>query len=161
MMLGKLFGKNKKVEIIAPMTGEVIPIEKVPDLVFSDKMVGDGVGIMPTEGTVLAPCDAEVAVVFPTKHAIGLKTDSGVEILMHIGLETVALAGEGFEIFVAQGDKVKQGDKLATFDMDLVNERCKSLISPIVISNSKSMKSLDKTYGQVTAGEKAVMLVSQ
>lgn len=158
-MFNKLFGKNKNLELVAPFTGKIIPIEDIPDPVFSDKMVGDGIGIEPTEGILVAPCDAEVAVMFPTKHAVGLKTESGVELLLHIGLETVGLNGEGFTTFVEQGDKVEKGQKLVTFDLQIVRDKCKSIISPVVVSNSKEMKGIDKAQGTVTAGQDMVMTV--
>lgn len=158
-MFNKLFGKNKGVEIWAPFTGKIVPIEEVPDPVFSDKMVGDGIAVEPSQGILLAPCDGEVKVMFPTKHAVGLLTDSGVEILLHIGIESVGLGGEGFESFVSQGDRVKKGDKLVSFDLEILKTKCKSTLSPVIISNSKDMKRMEKMAGDVTAGLNMVLRV--
>lgn len=158
-MFKKLFNKEKKMTIKAPMTGNIVPIEEVPDQVFSGKMVGDGVAIEPTEGVLVAPVDAEVAVVFPTMHAIGLKTADNIEILLHIGVETVAMKGEGFECFVKQGDQVKTGQKLVTFNIDLIKEKARSILSPIVISNIKDIKSMEKASGNVSKGESDLLTV--
>lgn len=156
-MLKKLFGKkevSKEETILAPLTGSVVQLEEVPDPVFSGKMLGDGIAIMPSEGIVVAPFDAEIVQVFPTKHAIGLRGKSGLEVLIHIGLETVALNGEGFETFVQQGDNVKAGDKLVTFDMAFVGEKANSIVTPITLTNGEAVESFtvsDETT--VVAGE--------
>ncbi|MED4346282.1 PTS sugar transporter subunit IIA [Heyndrickxia coagulans] len=142
----KLFSKKAAVEEPdAPMSGKVVQIEDVPDEVFSRKMIGDGIAIEPDEGVVVSPVDGEVVQFFPTKHAVGLKTKSGLEILIHIGMETVALNGEGFEGFVQQGDRVKAGDKLVSFDLEQIRERAESIISPIVITNFDAVDTLTKT----------------
>ncbi|MEC5270240.1 PTS glucose transporter subunit IIA [Heyndrickxia coagulans] len=142
----KLFSKKAAVEeLVAPMSGKVVQIEDVPDEVFSRKMIGDGIAIEPDEGVVVSPVDGEVVQFFPTKHAVGLKTKSGLEILIHIGMETVALNGEGFEGFVQQGDRVKAGDKLVSFDLEQIRERAESIISPIVITNFDAVDTLTKT----------------
>ncbi|MEK5340617.1 PTS glucose transporter subunit IIA [Weizmannia sp. FSL W8-1119] len=142
----KLFSKKAAVEeLVAPMSGKVVQIEDVPDEVFSRKMIGDGIAIEPDEGVVVSPVDGEVVQFFPTKHAVGLKTKSGLEILIHIGMETVALNGEGFEGFVQQGDRVKAGDKLVTFNLEQIRERAESIISPIVITNFDAVDTLTKT----------------
>ena len=120
-MLKKLFGKKETlVTVMSPITGNVVKIEDVPDQVFSQKMIGDGIGIEPTEGIVVAPMDGEIVQIFPTNHAVGIRDKNGLEILIHIGMETVAMQGEGFTGHVTQGDKVKAGDKLVSFDLDLV-----------------------------------------
>jgi PTS system glucose-specific IIA component len=136
-MFKNLFGKKESVlQITAPLNGKVVDITEVPDPVFSQKMMGEGVAIDPTEGLVVSPFDGEVVSIFPTKHAIGLKTKSGVELLIHIGLETVNLNGEGFESFVQAGDKVKRGDKLISFELDTIREKAASTITPIIITNT-------------------------
>ncbi|MGG3772797.1 PTS sugar transporter subunit IIA [Heyndrickxia faecalis] len=142
----KLFSKKAAAEeLVAPMSGKVVQIEDVPDEVFSRKMIGDGIAIEPDEGVVVSPVDGEVVQFFPTKHAVGLKTKSGLEILIHIGMETVALNGEGFEGFVQQGDRVKAGDKLVSFDLEQIRERAESIISPVVITNFDAVDTLTKT----------------
>ncbi|MRH43880.1 PTS glucose transporter subunit IIA [Aquibacillus halophilus] len=136
-MLKNLFGKKESVveHITTPINGKIVDITDVPDPVFSKKMMGEGIAIEPTDGEVVSPVDAEVVQVFPTKHAVGLKTKSGLEILIHIGLETVGLEGEGFESFVKAGDKVKRGDKLISFDLEIIKEKAVSTISPLILTN--------------------------
>lgn len=145
-MFKKLFGKgkevNKEIEIYAPLTGEYVKIEDIPDPVFAQKMMGEGFGINPTEGEVVSPIEGKVDNVFPTKHAIGLKADNGLEILVHIGLDTVQLDGEGFEILVSSGDTVQVGDPLLKFDLEYIRNNAKDVISPIIITNSDQTESI-------------------
>lgn len=155
----KLFSKKAAVEeLVAPMSGKVVQIEDVPDEVFSRKMIGDGIAIEPDEGVVVLPVDGEVVQFFPTKHAVGLKTKSGLEILIHIGMETVALNGEGFEGFVQQGDRVKAGDKLVTFDLEQIRERAESIISPVVVTNFDAVDTLSKIAETSVKRGKSVLL---
>ncbi|PTL01279.1 PTS glucose transporter subunit IIA [Staphylococcus haemolyticus] len=145
-MFKKLFGKgkdvNREIEIYAPLTGEYINIEDIPDPVFAQKMMGEGFGINPTEGEVVSPIEGKVDNVFPTKHAIGLKADNGLEILVHIGLDTVQLDGQGFEILVSSGDTVQVGDPLLKFDLEYIRNNAKDVISPIIITNSDQTESI-------------------
>ncbi|MBP0724709.1 PTS transporter subunit IIABC [Bacillus sp. RG28] len=126
---------SNKDDIINPIEGEIIPITEVPDQVFSGKMMGDGFAIKPSEGTVLSPVDGEIVNVFPTKHAIGILANNGREILIHIGIDTVKLNGEGFEVFVSQGDKVTKGQKLVNVDLKFVKENAPSIITPVIFTN--------------------------
>ena len=103
--------KSKKLLILSPLTGKVMPLEDVPDPVFSQKIIGDGVAVFPSEGRIVSPVDGQVVSVADTGHAYGLKTEDGLEILIHVGLETVSLKGECFNVYVKPGDKVKAGDK--------------------------------------------------
>ncbi|CAH0272184.1 PTS system glucose-specific EIIA component [Peribacillus sp. Bi96] len=145
-MFKKLFGKKENVEqLLAPINGQVMNMEDVPDPVFSGKMMGDGIAILPEEGLVVSPLDAEVVQVFHTKHALGLRTKSGIELLIHIGLETVNLKGEGFEVHVAEGQSVKAGDKLVTFDIEFLKSNAPSIVTPIVITNGELVEKLEKT----------------
>jgi PTS system glucose-specific IIA component len=145
-MFKNLFGKKESVvQIMAPLNGKIVDITHVPDPVFSQKMMGDGVAIEPVDGLVVSPIEGEVVSIFPTKHAIGLKTKSGLELLIHIGLETVNLNGEGFETFVTVGDKIKPGDKLISFNLDIIREKAASTITPIIITNTDEwVKQIDK-----------------
>lgn len=136
---------NEKEIIIAPLSGKVTALENVPDPTFAEKMMGDGLAIEPTDGKVVSPVNGEVVVTFPTKHAIGLKTESGIEILIHVGLETVHMDGEGFEVHVEQGEQVKVGDPLITFDLQLIKERAASHITPIIITAGDSVEHYGKT----------------
>ncbi|MBR3347004.1 MAG: PTS glucose transporter subunit IIA, partial [Solobacterium sp.] len=104
----------------APVNGKIIPAKEIPDPVFAEETMGPSVGIQPTEGIVYAPFDGEVMMIFPTNHAIGVKADNGMEVLIHVGVDTVAMDGDGFSAFVKQGDKVKAGQKLLSFDRDKI-----------------------------------------
>lgn len=130
--------------ILAPLSGRVAELSEVPDPTFSQKMMGDGLAIVPTEGEVVSPVDGEIVQFFHTKHAIGIRSLSGAEILIHVGLETVSMNGEGFEGHVKEGDKVKAGDKLITFNIDLIKEKAADIITPIVITNGENVESLNK-----------------
>ncbi|MBS4174387.1 PTS glucose transporter subunit IIA [Bacillus sp. FJAT-49736] len=134
-MLSNLF-KKAKLEIYAPVDGEILPIEEVPDPVFSQKMMGEGIAVLPSNGGIHSPVDGSVIQVAPTKHAIGILAKDGTEILIHIGLETVALKGEGFTVKVSEGDKVSMGQLLIDVDLDFIGKNAKSTITPIVITNS-------------------------
>ena len=162
-MLGKLFGKKGKLKeeiVVAPISGILFQLEEVPDPVFAGKMVGEGIAIEPSEGLVVAPFDGEVVQLFPTLHAIGLRTKSGLEILIHIGLETVSLEGEGFEAFVKQGDQVKMGDKLIAFDMAIIKEKASSTVTPVILTNGDIIESFDlSTESTVSAGESTLITV--
>ncbi len=119
----------------APLKGWIAPLDETPDAVFAERMLGDGLAIDPFGSTLHAPCDAVVATVHRARHAVTLRAANGAEILMHVGLETVALNGEGFSVFVKEGQSVKAGDKLLGFDIDLLAQRARSLITPVVITN--------------------------
>jgi phosphoenolpyruvate-protein phosphotransferase len=121
--------------LVAPIQGWVTSLDEAPDAVFAERMLGDGLAIDPTGSTLHAPCDGHVIGVHHTRHAVTLRAVNGAEILMHIGLETVSLAGEGFEVHVSDGQRVAAGDRLISFDIDLLARRAKSLITPIVITN--------------------------
>ena len=146
-MFKKLFGKgkevNKNIEIYAPLTGEYVKIEDIPDPVFAQKMMGEGFGINPTEGEVVSPIEGKVDNVFPTKHAIGLKADNGLELLVHIGLDTVQLDGEGFEVLVNSGDTVQVGDPLVKFNLEYISNNAKSVISPVIITNTDQTSAIN------------------
>lgn len=139
-----LFSKKKELDLYAPITGELIDITEVKDQVFSQKILGDGIAIEPKEGVLYAPFDCEVVQLFHTLHAIGLKAKD-VEILVHIGMDTVELNGEGFKGFVNEGDHVKKGQKLIEFDIDYIKSKGKEITTPIVITNMDQVKSLDKS----------------
>ncbi|MCH4888768.1 PTS glucose transporter subunit IIA [Acidaminobacter sp. JC074] len=156
-MLKGLFKKNN-VQLIPPMVGQVLKLEEVPDAVFSGKMIGDGFAIMPSDGKVYAPVYAEVVQLFPTKHAFGLKTASGLEILVHIGIDTVELKGEGFEAYIKAGDKVKAGDLLLDVDLDFLKSKEKSVITPVVFTDKSQYKDFDVTYGSCDKSDKVCVV---
>ncbi|MGF7058919.1 PTS sugar transporter subunit IIA [Brassicibacter mesophilus] len=156
-----IFKKNSVIDIISPLTGEAIDISQVSDQVFSQKMLGDGIAIDPTDGNVVSPCNGKVIQVFPTNHAIGIETKEGIEILIHLGLDTVELKGKGFKRLVNEGDKVKTGDKLIEMDMAYLKDNAKSLITPVVITNGDKVESMEKLLGNVVHGESLVMKINR
>lgn len=162
-MFNKLFGKKevkKEETVIAPLSGKIVNIEEVPDPTFAQKMMGDGIAIEPTEGVVVSPVVGEIVQFFHTKHAIGIQSEAGAEILIHVGLETVSMNGEGFEGHVNVGDKVKAGDKLLSFDLDLIKEKAASTVTPIVITNGDAVESLDKrAASEATKGETSLLQI--
>ncbi|MBM7588398.1 PTS system D-glucosamine-specific IIC component [Bacillus pakistanensis] len=127
----------KSERLISPIKGEIKEISEVPDQVFSEKMMGDGFAIIPEEGTIASPVNGKVVNVFPTKHAVGLISDAGREILIHVGIDTVKLEGKGFESLVSEGDKVEAGQPLLKVDLEYIKENAPSIITPIVFTNLK------------------------
>ena len=109
--------------LYSPMNGEVLPVEQSEDPMFASKMLGDGIAVTPSDGTVYAPCDGTLTLLYETKHALGITLDCGIDLLIHVGIDTVQMKGEGFETFAAQGDRISKGQKLLTVDLDLVKER--------------------------------------
>ncbi len=151
----ELIEEEKEVNIlVSPVEGKVIDISKVNDELFASKTLGDGVAIIPANGNLYAPCDSEVVMLFETKHAIGLKTKNGAEILIHIGINTVSMNGDGFKTFVKTGDNVKEGDLLIKFDLDKISHA--NLDSTVMIVNNNgsdyAYKVLNKSYGNVKKG---------
>ena len=124
-------------ELYAPMKGEVLDVVKSADPAFASKAMGEGVAINPSEGIVYAPADGTISLIFPTKHAMGITLNSGVELLIHAGIDTVKMNGEGFETFVETGAKVKKGDKLLSFDMDLVKEKGYKTQTMFLVADAK------------------------
>ncbi|AGB19880.1 PTS sugar transporter subunit IIA [Thermoanaerobacterium thermosaccharolyticum] len=147
--------------IISPFKGRLINIEDVPDPVFSGKMVGDGVAVEPEEGIVYSPVNGEIIQLFPTKHAVGIISSGGLEILIHIGMDTVEMKGDGFESFVEEGQKVKAGDKLIMFDIDKIKEN-HSIISPVIITNMEAVDKIKKKESGTTVegGKTEIMKIN-
>ncbi|WP_373481949.1 glucose PTS transporter subunit IIA [Acetobacterium sp.] len=145
----------------APVDGDVQSITAAPDDAFSNKMVGDGIVIFPTGDTIYAPCDADVTLVFPTKHAIGLTSVNGTEILIHVGIDTVKLEGKGFDVFVKTGDKVKKGDLLMKVDMEYLADHAPSTAIPIVVTNlEEAQKIILIKSGAIKSSEDAFAIES-
>ena len=147
------------IRILSPVTGKSIPLEQVDDPVFSQKVIGDGMAVIPSNGTIVSPVDAEVVSVAETKHAFGLKTEDGLELLIHVGLETVSLKGECFEVFVKPGDKVKAGQKLAKVDLEFLKEKNISAVTPVLVCGGMEGKSLNYGEGEMKAGESVLLTV--
>lgn len=146
--------------ILSPMEGQVIKTSELTDDTFRSGLLGTGVGIIPTSGTVVSPVDGTVTALFPTLHAIGLTSDSGVEMLIHIGQDTVQLEGEGFEAFVKQNDRVKKGQKLVEVDLKFVESKGYSLQTPVIITNSKDLLDIIETEKtQIHAGDELFTVI--
>lgn len=150
----------EKEKIFAPLTGKLLRLEDVPDPIFSKKVMGDGIAIQPTDGKVVSPVDGEVILVAETKHAIGIKSKTGAEILLHIGIDTVALKGEGFDIHVKAGEQVKHGDLLGTVDLDYIKQQASSTITSIIVTNGTDFEVFDASQESNTiAGETVIYSV--
>ncbi|MHC1728938.1 MAG: phosphoenolpyruvate--protein phosphotransferase [Syntrophobacteraceae bacterium] len=141
----------------APLSGMLVPIERVPDPVFSQKMVGEGIAIEPVSQTLTAPCDGKVVMLHPAGHALTLMTEEGIEVLMHVGLDTVALKGEGFTSRVKDGDNVKTGEPLIDFDADFIATHAKSLMSMIVVTNPERVIAFEPCSGSVTVTRDVIL----
>ncbi len=124
---------RRRLALLSPLAGWSTPLDEVPDPVFAGRMLGDGLALDPTGATLHAPCDGEIIALPESRHAVTLRSDAGAEILMHIGIDTVALGGEGFEAHVKSGQRVAAGDRLVTFDLDLIARRAQSLLTPILV----------------------------
>lgn len=132
--------KQEEKDFISPMQGRFMPLSEVEDQVFSQGLMGDGFAVELKDGEVLAPFSGEVVMTFPTKHAYGLRREDGLEVLIHIGMDTVQLNGEGFESYVQQGDYVTQGQKLAKVNIDYVLSQGKSVVSPVVFTSGQHIE---------------------
>ena len=136
----KLFGKSEEKlnpnHLYAPMAGQAVPVTEVPDPTFSSGMLGNGIAIIPTEGKVYAPCNATVDMMFTTGHAVSLVADNGAELLIHVGLETVALEGKPFTVHVQNGQKVSKGDLMIEVDLEAVKAAGLNTITPVLVCNS-------------------------
>ena len=157
-MFKNLF-KPKAADFIAPMNGRMLKLEEVPDPVFSSKTIGDGFAIELADGRVCSPVNGEVVALFPTLHAIGIKSDDRNEYLIHVGLDTVKYGGEGFQCFVEMGTKVKANEPLIQVDMELYKEREVSFISPVIVTNLNGRKVRLLKEGNVTQGEKDILAI--
>jgi len=149
--------KSGTLVLTAPLSGQLVPIETVPDPVFAQKMVGDGVSIDPLSPVLLAPCDGEIVQLHSANHAVTIKTAGGLEILMHIGLDTVALKGKGFTPKVGVGDRVKTGDPLIAFDADYIALNARSLLTQIVVTNGDRVAEFKPASGLVNAARDPIL----
>ncbi|MDQ0243928.1 PTS system D-glucosamine-specific IIC component [Bacillus fengqiuensis] len=149
-------------DLVSPIKGEIVPLSEVPDQVFSQKLMGDGFAIIPSEGTVVAPADGKIVNLFPTKHAIGIETTNGREILVHFGIDTVNLKGEGFDALVSQGDTVKKGQPLLKVDLDFIKNNAPSVITPIIFTNLQADEKVNiLKKGQVDLNEENIVNISK
>ncbi|MFL5493526.1 MAG: phosphoenolpyruvate--protein phosphotransferase [Gemmatimonadales bacterium] len=150
--------RSLRLTLLAPVSGLIVPLEEVPDLAFARRLAGDGLAIDPLDQRLVAPCDARVVNVHRAGHALSLSA-AGLELLIHVGLDTVALNGKGFEPRVKAGDQVRAGDLLLTFDADYVARHARSLITPVLVSSMERVAALQGRTGRVTAGRDALLEV--
>ena len=156
-----LFKKSEKENSIilkSPVVGRCFDISEIPDEVFSTKMLGNGIGFESTEGVLYAPVAGEILQVFPTKHALILKSKEGIEILLHIGVDTVNMNGEGFETYVEKAQQVKAGDKLLAFNNDLIKAKAKSNLSVLVVTDNEIMESVEFNLGNVDKNNEVIII---
>ncbi len=157
----KLFGKAdagvNKNGVYAPVAGQAVPVTEVPDPTFSSGMLGNGIAILPTDGKVVAPCDATVDMVFTTGHAVSLVADNGAELLIHVGLETVGLNGQGFTIHAQNGQKVKKGDLLIEADLEAIKAAGLNTITPVLVCNSDSFSKFKTSVGKAVTNDDMVI----
>lgn len=152
--------KNDKIVLASPLTGTIVALDKVEDQVFSSGALGKGIAIEPTVGELYAPANGEITTLFPTGHAVGITTEDGAEVLMHIGMDTVEMDGDGFEILVKQGDQVKQGDLLVKFDIEKIKAAGHPVVTPVVVTNSGDyLDVLDMDQTDVLHGEDFLAIV--
>ncbi|MBS6560268.1 MAG: glucose PTS transporter subunit IIA [Clostridiales bacterium] len=155
---------NKKAEdkketvICSPFTGKAMELSEVGDGVFSEKMLGNGIAVEPEEGTIMAPFDGTIAAVFDTKHAIGLVSNTGLELLIHIGIDTVQLNGKYYDIKVKNGDQIKKGDVIGTVDLEAIRSEGYRTVTPIIVSNTDNYNEFKEKTGSVTAGEEILVV---
>ena len=149
-LFDKLFGK-KLDEIGAPVAGEAVASSEVNDPTFSEEMLGKGMAIKPTAGRVVEPCDATVDMMFETGHAVSLTTEDGVEMLIHVGIDTVNLQGKHYTVHCKAGDKVKKGQLLIEFDKDAITAEGYDTITPVVVCNSDDFAAFETVTGKTVA----------
>jgi sugar PTS system EIIA component len=152
-------GMNQTIAITSPLSGEVIRLEQVPDQAFAQKQMGDGVAIIPSNGRLMAPFDGIVLHLVSTKHAIIVQHDSGLQLLLHFGLNTVRLKGKGFIAHVANGDRIHAGQLMLEIDLDYIKSLGYSTWTPIVVANEDVRVQIDRTYKTFHAGESDMMRV--
>lgn len=152
------FGKKKENALYAVQDGEIVPIEKVPDQVFSQKILGEGIALLPEKGRILSPLSGTVSNVADTLHAYGITGDDGLEVLVHIGIDTVGLNGEGFISMVKEGERVKAGDPVAQADLELIRSRGLSTHVVTVITNSQDIEIVSIASGRAHGGETPVFV---
>ena len=144
-LLGNLFGKKeekKVVTIYAPLNGKVIDLAEIPDPAFAEKMVGDGCGMDPSEGILCSPVNGEVANIFDTKHAVSFDSEDGLEMIVHFGIDTVKLKGEGFKSLREEGD-TKVGDKIVEYDLAYISANAPSTKTPVIINNMEEVEKIE------------------
>lgn len=149
--------RKKTLDIYTPIEGKILNLNDVPDQVFSEKMLGDGLALEPEGDRISSPFEGEVVTIFPTNHAIGLKSKEGIELLIHIGIDTVELDGKGFERLVSEGEKIDVGTPLIRIDRETIKKSAKSLITPVIITNMDRIESIERTETEQVGDESIIM----
>lgn len=149
----KILNLESSLEVLAPVNGTIYDLSKVNDEVFSQKLMGEGFAAQTEDGDIYSPVSGEVGMIFPTKHAIIVATDDGLEVLIHMGIDTVKLEGEGFELFCSVGDKVKAGDKLAHMDLEFIKSKGYETITPVIFTNLEAGKTIEVSEGKSVKAE--------
>ncbi|WP_119317026.1 PTS sugar transporter subunit IIA [Companilactobacillus formosensis] len=160
-MLNIFKKKVKEVELVAPVNGKAVDLSEVPDKVFASGMMGEGIAFKYTGDTICAPCDGKITTIPNTMHAFGIIAENDAEILVHIGIDTVNLKGEGFKKLVNEGDKVKAGDPIIKLDRSLIESKGYNLITPVLITNSKDYSVEIQNIGDVNAGKSVIASVNK
>ncbi|WP_345873851.1 PTS glucose transporter subunit IIA [Shewanella algae] len=147
------------IKVYAPISGDIVAIEKVPDVVFAEKIVGDGIAIEPKGQFMLAPIDGTIGKIFETNHAFSIESPQGLELFVHFGVGTIELRGKGFKRLAQEGQDVKAGQPILEFDLDFLKDQVNSLLTPVVLANMEDVKYLEKRQGSVSAGKDVIFTV--
>ena len=154
--------ETEEIILFSHMNGEVVPLCDVKDEAFASGALGEGVAVEPSEGKLFAPVDGTVATVFPTKHAVGMVTASGTELILHIGIDTVRLEGKHFETHVEAGTSVKKGDLLVSFDMEAIKQEGYPCTTPMIVCNTDDYNSISAVAdGNISVGEKIIEIKTE
>lgn len=156
-LFDNLFGKKGN-EIASPVSGKAVALSEVPDPTFAEGILGQGVAVIPSEGKFYAPADGEITTLFPTGHAFAMATDKGVDLLVHIGLETVGLKGSAFTIHGKEDSRVKKGDLIIEADLEVIKAAGLNTITPVIVCNSDDFKAVEAKTGSVAHGDTVLSL---
>ena len=162
-LLKGIFGtKEERMQVVSPVAGKLVPLSEVSDPTFSDEILGQGAAVIPSENQFISPVDGTVTTVFPTGHAVALTSSDGVEVLLHIGLDTVKLNGKHFTIHAEEGQQVKKGDLLLEADLEQIKAEGFDIITPVVICNSEEFSEIGMARSsQVTAGNVIINIIKR
>lgn len=145
------------IDIIAPLSGELIHIEDVPDVIFSEEIIGNGVAVKPNDDVLVAPISGKIYKIFETEHSLIIESDKGVQLLVHFGVDTVSLKGRGFKKMVEEGDYVEVGTPLIQLDLSYLIAEARSVLTPVIIMNSDDFSEIVKLTGKIEAGKTPIM----
>jgi len=152
----------RTVRLLAPLAGWSTPLEEAPDEVFASRLLGDGLAIDPTSATLCAPCDGELIVIAAARHAVTLRTAQGCEVLLHVGIDSVELGGQGFELHAQQGARVRAGEPILSFDLDLLARRARSLLTPVIVTADSGFRIVRRSSGcELAVGNFLMEVASQ